>query len=32
MKFIAHRGNIDGPNFEKENQLEYIEKSNRKGF
>lgn len=32
MKFIAHRGNIDGPNFEKENQLEYIEKAIEKGF
>ena len=32
MKFIAHRGNIDGPNFEEENQLEYIERAIEKGF
>ena len=33
MKYvIAHRGNIDGPNLEKENTLEYINEAIYKGY
>lgn len=32
MKFIAHRGNTNGPNFERENQLDYIEEAIADGF
>ena len=32
MKFIAHRGNVDGVNFEKENTTEYIISTIDKGF
>ena len=32
MRYIAHRGNIDGPNPEKENHPDYIEEALSKGF
>lgn len=32
MKLIAHRGNIDGPNPEKENSPEYIEQAINLGY
>lgn len=32
MKLISHRGNIDGPNKEKENTFEYITKTLNKGY
>jgi hypothetical protein len=32
MIFIAHRGNINGPNEEQENQIEYIKNTIQKGF
>lgn len=32
MKFIAHRGNISGPNPEKENSIPYIQYALSKGF
>lgn len=32
MYFISHRGNIDGPNSEKENHPEYIDAALQRGF
>ena len=32
MKLIAHRGNINGPNKEKENKPEYIIEAINKGY
>lgn len=32
MKFIAHRGNINGPNPQKENSIPYIEYALSKGY
>jgi hypothetical protein len=32
MKLIAHRGNIDGPNPERENSPEYIEEALKAGY
>ena len=32
MQLIAHRGNIDGPNPERENTPEYIEEAIKRGF
>ena len=32
MKLIAHRGNIDGKNSERENSIEYIEEAIEAGF
>ncbi len=32
MIFIAHRGNLDGPNPERENHPEYIEKALKAGY
>ena len=32
MKLIAHRGNLDGPNVEKENHPEYCRDAIRSGF
>lgn len=32
MKLIAHRGNVDGPNIDKENHPDYIEKALKSGY
>jgi len=32
MKFIAHRGNLNGPNSDKENKPSYIQKALESGF
>ena len=32
MKLIAHRGNIDGPDYSKENNPDYIEQAISQGF
>lgn len=32
MKFISHRGNVSGPNKERENKVDYIQEAFNEGF
>lgn len=32
MRYIAHRGNVDGPNLERENSPDYIDKAIEQGY